>query len=51
MIDGINNILTPFPIIPVIVLNDVEHAVPLAHALVEGGIKIIEITLGTRLST
>ncbi|WP_244896962.1 bifunctional 4-hydroxy-2-oxoglutarate aldolase/2-dehydro-3-deoxy-phosphogluconate aldolase [Candidatus Coxiella mudrowiae] len=48
MIDGINNILAPFPIIPVIVLNDVEHAVPfLVHALVEGGIKIIKITLRT----
>lgn len=49
MINGINNILAPFPIIPVIVLNDVEHAaVPfLVHALVKGGIKIIEITLRT----
>ncbi|MBT8506754.1 2-dehydro-3-deoxyphosphogluconate aldolase [Coxiella-like endosymbiont of Rhipicephalus sanguineus] len=53
MIDGINNILAPFPIIPVIVLNDVEHAVPfvpLVHTLVEGGIKIIEITLRTPIA-
>ncbi|WP_304985035.1 hypothetical protein [Coxiella-like endosymbiont] len=50
MIDDINNILAPFLIIPVIVLNDVEHSVPLAHALVEGGIKIIEITLRTPIA-
>lgn len=32
-------------VVPVIVLNDVAHAVPLAHALLEGGIDVMEITL------
>jgi 2-dehydro-3-deoxyphosphogluconate aldolase/(4S)-4-hydroxy-2-oxoglutarate aldolase len=35
------------PVIPVIVLNDVAHAVPLAHALVAGGIRMLEVTLRT----
>ena len=33
--------------IPVIVLNDVAHAVPLARALVAGGIRMLEVTLRT----
>ena len=32
-------------VVPVIVLNDQQHAVPLAHALLEGGIDVMEITL------
>ncbi len=32
-------------VVPVIVLNDAAHAVPLAHALLEGGIDVMEITL------
>ena len=35
------------PVIPVIVLNDLKHAVPLARALVAGGIRMLEITLRT----
>lgn len=35
------------PVIPVIVLNDVRHAVPLARALVAGGIRMLEVTLRT----
>jgi len=35
------------PVIPVIVLNDVAHAVPMAHALLEGGIRMLEVTLRT----
>ena len=34
-------------VIPVIVLNDVAHAVPMAKALVAGGICMLEITLRT----
>lgn len=34
-------------IVPVIVIKDVAHAVPLARALVEGGLNILEITLRT----
>lgn len=32
-------------VVPVIVLNDAKQAVPLAHALLEGGIDVMEITL------
>ena len=35
------------PVIPVIVLNRVEHAVPMAEALLEGGVKVLEVTLRT----
>ena len=35
------------PVIPVIVLNDVAHAVPMARALVEGGVRMLEVTLRT----
>jgi 2-dehydro-3-deoxyphosphogluconate aldolase / (4S)-4-hydroxy-2-oxoglutarate aldolase len=35
------------PVIPVIVLEDVAHAVPMARALVAGGIRMLEITLRT----
>jgi 2-dehydro-3-deoxyphosphogluconate aldolase/(4S)-4-hydroxy-2-oxoglutarate aldolase len=34
-------------VIPVIVLEDVAQAVPLARALVEGGIRMLEVTLRT----
>jgi len=40
--------LVPFgPVIPVIVLQRVEHAVPLARALVDGGVRVLEVTLRT----
>ena len=35
------------PVIPVIVLNDVSHAVPMARAMVAGGIRMLEVTLRT----
>ena len=35
------------PVIPVIVLHDVVHAVPMARALVAGGIRMLEVTLRT----
>ncbi|MEC7633971.1 MAG: bifunctional 4-hydroxy-2-oxoglutarate aldolase/2-dehydro-3-deoxy-phosphogluconate aldolase [Pseudomonadota bacterium] len=35
------------PVVPVLVINDVEKAVPLAQALMEGGIKVLEVTLRT----
>ena len=35
------------PVVPVIVLHDVVHAVPLARALVAGGIRMLEVTLRT----
>jgi 2-dehydro-3-deoxyphosphogluconate aldolase / (4S)-4-hydroxy-2-oxoglutarate aldolase len=41
------DIMTDAPVIPVIVLSDVAHAVPLARALVAGGIRMLEVTLRT----
>lgn len=35
------------PVIPVIAIDDLLHAVPLARALVAGGIRVLEITLRT----
>lgn len=35
------------PVIPVIVLDRVQDAVPLARALVEGGVRVLEVTLRT----
>ncbi|QGK69446.1 bifunctional 4-hydroxy-2-oxoglutarate aldolase/2-dehydro-3-deoxy-phosphogluconate aldolase [Allosaccharopolyspora coralli] len=35
------------PVVPVAVLEDAEHAVPLARALLHGGIRTIEVTLRT----
>ena len=40
-------IMQDAPVIPVIVLNDVAHAVPMAQALVAGGIRVLEVTLRT----
>ncbi len=41
------DIVRDAPVIPVIMLDDVMHAVPLARALVAGGIRMLEITLRT----
>jgi len=35
------------PVIPVIVVEKIEHAVPLARALVAGGVRVLELTLRT----
>ena len=43
----IKEIMNSSPIVPVMVINNVEHAVPLAKALVKGGITVLEITLRT----
>ena len=41
------HVMQDAPVIPVIVLNDVAHAVPMARALVAGGIRMLEVTLRT----
>lgn len=41
------DVLAVSPVVPVVVIDDVEQAVPLAQALVRGGVRIIEITLRT----
>ncbi len=41
------SLLNRVPVIPVVVVHDVEHAVPIARALVAGGLPVIELTLRT----
>ena len=38
------------PVIPVIVIDEVAQAVPLARALVAGGVRVLEVTLRTRVA-
>ncbi|GAA9247875.1 bifunctional 4-hydroxy-2-oxoglutarate aldolase/2-dehydro-3-deoxy-phosphogluconate aldolase [Helicobacter pylori] len=45
MQDKIIEILQISPIIPVVVVENIKDAVPLAQSLIEGGIHIIEVTL------
>jgi len=40
-------IMRASPVIPVIAIDDINHAVPLAKALVAGGIRVLEVTLRT----
>jgi 2-dehydro-3-deoxyphosphogluconate aldolase/(4S)-4-hydroxy-2-oxoglutarate aldolase len=40
-------IMRTSPVIPVIAIDDIAHAVPLAKALVAGGIRVLEVTLRT----
>jgi 2-dehydro-3-deoxyphosphogluconate aldolase/(4S)-4-hydroxy-2-oxoglutarate aldolase len=35
------------PVVPVLVIKSVEHAVPIARALIAGGIRVLEVTLRT----
>ncbi|WP_100260537.1 bifunctional 4-hydroxy-2-oxoglutarate aldolase/2-dehydro-3-deoxy-phosphogluconate aldolase [Qipengyuania seohaensis] len=44
---NIADIMKTAPVIPVIVVDEVEHAVPLARALVAGGLRVLEVTLRT----
>ncbi|MGZ4500960.1 MAG: bifunctional 4-hydroxy-2-oxoglutarate aldolase/2-dehydro-3-deoxy-phosphogluconate aldolase [Nocardioidaceae bacterium] len=41
------SLLDRVPVVPVVVLHDVAHAVPVARALVDGGLPVIELTLRT----
>ncbi|WQW64733.1 bifunctional 4-hydroxy-2-oxoglutarate aldolase/2-dehydro-3-deoxy-phosphogluconate aldolase [Helicobacter pylori] len=45
MQDKIIEILQISPIVPVVVIENIKDAVPLAQSLIEGGIPIIEVTL------
>jgi len=40
-------VLRQGPVVPVMVIHKLEHAVPLANALLAGGIRVLEITLRT----
>ena len=41
------SLLDLVPVVPVVVVDDLDHAVPLARALVAGGLPVIELTLRT----
>jgi 2-dehydro-3-deoxyphosphogluconate aldolase/(4S)-4-hydroxy-2-oxoglutarate aldolase len=43
----IDDILGRAPVVPVLIIDDVAHAVPLGRALVAGGLSVLEITLRT----
>jgi|TARA_R110002033_G_scaffold29007_5_gene65322 2-dehydro-3-deoxyphosphogluconate aldolase/(4S)-4-hydroxy-2-oxoglutarate aldolase len=43
-----NDVMKISPIVPVIAIDDIKDALPLAKALSEGGINIMEITLRTK---
>ena len=43
----LDQILKLGPVVPVLVIEDVAHAVPLGRALVAGGLSVLEITLRT----
>ncbi len=44
---SIRSLLALAPVIPVITIEKVEHAVPLARALCAGGLRVLEVTLRT----
>lgn len=41
------DIMRASPVIPVIAIDDIHHAVPMAKALAAGGIRVLEVTLRT----
>ena len=43
----IDAIMRTAPVIPVLVIDDVAHALPMAEALVAGGLNVLEVTLRT----
>ena len=45
--NGIEAIMRTSPVIPVLVIDDVAHARPVAEALVAGGLRVLEVTLRT----
>jgi 2-dehydro-3-deoxyphosphogluconate aldolase/(4S)-4-hydroxy-2-oxoglutarate aldolase len=47
---NIREIVGMAPVIPILTVGDVEHAVPLARALVAGGLRVLEITLRTSVA-
>lgn len=44
------DVLRAGPVVPVIVINEIAQAVPLAKALVAGGIKVLEVTLRSEVA-
>lgn len=46
----IDELLQTQPVIPVIVIDDLHHAIPLAEAMVEAGLPVLEVTLRTEIA-
>ena len=46
----ISDLIDLAPVVPVLIISEIEHAVPLARALVAGGLKAIEVTLRTPIA-
>jgi 2-dehydro-3-deoxyphosphogluconate aldolase / (4S)-4-hydroxy-2-oxoglutarate aldolase len=46
-VTSIETIMRTAPVIPVLVIEDAAHAVPIARALVAGGLRVLEVTLRT----
>ena len=44
---NVRQLMQVAPVIPVLVIDDVAHAKPLAEALVAGGLRVLEVTLRT----
>ena len=43
----IEDIMARAPVVPVLIIEDIAHAVPLGRALVAGGLSVLEVTLRT----
>jgi 2-dehydro-3-deoxyphosphogluconate aldolase / (4S)-4-hydroxy-2-oxoglutarate aldolase len=44
---NVSEVMQTSPVIPVLVIEDVAHARPIAEALVAGGLRVLEVTLRT----
>lgn len=44
---SVEKVMRLAPVIPVLVIEDIEHALPIAEALVAGGLPALEVTLRT----
>lgn len=45
--EAVEKVMRLAPVIPVLVIEDIEHALPIAEALVAGGLPALEVTLRT----
>ncbi len=46
----VREVMQTSPVIPVMVIDDINDAVPMAQALVSGGLRVLEITLRTEVA-
>ena len=47
---NIRDIMSIAPVIPVLIIDKLDHAVPLAEALCAGGLRVLEVTLRTTVA-